>query len=157
MRKNQTASVREADQADINELCHMLGGLFSVEDDFCADYEKQKTALEILIDKKTGSIIFVAESDGGIAGMINLQKIVSTAAGGYSILLEDLYVKNKYRDSGIGGMLVNRALQWAKSEGALRIQLAADIRNKKALSFYNNNGFTISNMVLYYKYISSNS
>ena len=153
MKKNQMISVREADQADLNEVCNMLAELFSIEDDFRPDYEKQKTALEILIDKKTGSIILVAESDGYIAGMVNLQKIVSTASGGYSILLEDLYVKPEYRKTGIGGMLVGKAEEWGRSESALRIQLAADGRNRRAVSFYSYAGFGKSNMILHYKYL----
>ncbi len=151
-RENITA-VREACRADTDILCYMLAELFSIENDFTADAEKQRNALKILIDKKTGGVILVAESGSDITGMVNLQKIVSTAAGGYSILLEDLYVKPEYRNTGIGRMLVDKAEEWGRSESALRIQLGADIRNSNALSFYSNAGFNRSNMALHYKYL----
>ena len=62
MKKNQTViTVREACYTDIDILCSMLSELFSIEDDFASDPEKQKAALEILTDRKTGGVIFVAE------------------------------------------------------------------------------------------------
>ncbi len=154
MKENKSCvKIRSAVSEDIDILCAMLEELFTIEDDFTTDTSKQRAGLDILINGNTESIIFIAQSGSEIAGMINLQKIVSTAAGGYSVLLEDLFVKAEYRSIGIGKMLIDRALLWAKSEGALRIQLAADIRNKVALSFYSNSGFNISNMVLYYRTI----
>ena len=143
--------IRKAVRDDAEALCLLLRDLFLIETDFIPDAAKQRKGLEMLIGGMTGGVIFAAESGSEIAGMVNLQKIVSTAAGGYSVLLEDLYVKPEYRNSGIGSKLIDRAVQWGKQEGALRIQLAADLRNRPAISFYSERGFHISNMVLHYK------
>lgn len=149
--KIENIKIREAVPDDIEILCGLLIELFTIEDDFTPDVEKHRLGISMLIDAKTNGIILVAESYLEIQGMVNLQKIASTAEGGYSVLIEDLYVKREYRGRGVGRMLIERALQWAKNEGALRVQLAADMRNNPALSFYSNAGFNMSNLIMHYK------
>ena len=144
-------SVRKAVTSDIDVLTSMLAGLFMIEDDFKIDSSKQGAALELIING-TGAV-FVAETSCGISGMVNIQKIISTAAGGYSVLLEDLYVRPEFRGAGIGRMLVDRAVQWGREQHAVRIQLASDMRNKNATAFYSGIGFEMSNMVFQYMHI----
>jgi len=149
--KGDGVIIRKALHGDVDTLLSMLSGLFSIEDDFVIDPRKQRAGLELIISGKTGGVIFMAESDSVPVGMVNLQRIVSTAAGGYSVLLEDLYVVPGMRDMGIGTMLVNEAVKWGEKEKALRVQLGADSRNLRALSFYYENGFVMSNLVFHYK------
>jgi GNAT superfamily N-acetyltransferase len=146
-------TIREAVLDDLNILSKMIADLFSIEDDFEINTDKQIAALTMIIKRNTDGVILIAEADSLAAGMINLQRIVSTAAGGFSVLLEDLYVKHDLRNKGIGGMLLQRAALWGKKHQAMRIQLGADIRNKSAIDFYSSNGFVKSNMALHYKMI----
>jgi len=145
--------LRKAAESDINTLSGMLAELFSIEDDFEIDSVKQKKALSLIINGGEEAVIFVAETQSEIIGMINIQKIVSTAVGGYSLLLEDMFVLSEYRCFGVGKMLIEQAVQWGKERQAFRIQLAADIRNMPAINFYYREGFSMSNMVLHYKLI----
>lgn len=147
--------IRKAELNDIETLSNMLNELFSIEDDFIPDSVKQKKGLELIISGIDGGGIFIAQYGTRVAGMMNLQKIVSTAAGGFSVLLEDLYVEPDMRGRGIGSMLINHAVGWSKEEQAVRIQLGADARNAPALGFYQSKGFMRGNLVLHYKYISS--
>ena len=150
---NNNITIRKAGNEDIHLLSQMLAGLFSIEDDFEIDSAKQSKALEMIISGTTGSAIMIAESDSIITGMVSLQKVVSTASGGYSVLLEDLYVLPEYRDRGIGKCLTDYADQWGRENDAVRIQLAADKRNRAAADFYKAGGFSESNMLCFYKYI----
>lgn len=145
--------VRKAGESDLDTLADMLGRLFSIEDDFQADPVKQKAGLELIISGYVCGVILIAEADSVIAGMVNLQKVVSTASGGYSVLLEDLYVKPEMRRTGIGSFLLKNAVEWGRKEKALRIQLGADVRNKSALNFYKSIGFARSSLSLHYKNI----
>ncbi len=146
-------TVRPAVTDDIDILVEMLNSLFTIEDDFSPDPLKQRAGLDIIVSGKTGGAVFLAEYDGSPAGMVNLQKIVSTAAGGFSVLLEDLYVVPEMRRNGVGTVLLQEAIRWGREEGSLRIQLGADVRNKPAISFYTAKGFKISNLALHYKSI----
>ena len=146
-------TIRKAVFDDLNILSEMIADLFSIESDFEINPAKQIAALKMIIEGDTCGVIFIAEADLQVAGMINLQRIVSTAAGGFSVLLEDLYVKHDLRNRGIGEMLLVQAAMWGKEQQALRIQLGADIRNKPAITFYSRHGFFKSNMALHYKMI----
>ncbi len=145
--------IRKAGINDVKIISEMIAELFAIEVDFKSDRAKQDKAVKMIISGKTGGVIFIAENDSMAAGMINLQKIISTAAGGYSVLLEDLYVIPEFRKTGIGKLLIDRAIQWGREHNALRVQLAADVRNIPASDFYTGRGFEKSNMVFYYKYI----
>ncbi len=145
--------IRKAEIKDINKLSDMISSLFSIEDDFSVDIEKQKRGLRMIIDGEADGIILVAEKDSVVTGMVSLQKVVSTAAGGYSLLLEDMFVMPEHRHSGVGEKLVKEAVRWGKENSVLRIQLAADKRNTSAINFYSANGFNTGNMICFYKYI----
>lgn len=147
--------IKKAGLCDIKALNNMLKDLFSIEDDFTSDSNKQKTGLEMIISGVTGGVIFIAQCGLRPVGMVNLQKIISTAAGGISILLEDLYVEPDIRGQGVGSMLLEKAVEWGREEHAVRMQLGADMRNAPAISFYKSKGFMQSNLVLHYKSIIS--
>ncbi|MFH0974229.1 MAG: GNAT family N-acetyltransferase [Spirochaetota bacterium] len=144
--------IRKARLIDIDILCDLLSGLFAVETDFNAGYRKQDRALYLLINDDNKDV-FVAADGAVIAGMITGQTVVSTAAGGLSVLLEDLFVVPGYRGKGIATMLMRHLLLWGKAKGAVRVQLVADERNPAALDLYKKAGFALSNMRGLYKFI----
>jgi ribosomal protein S18 acetylase RimI-like enzyme len=149
---NNNITIRKAEEHDIDTMCLLLAGLFAIETDFETDVQKQRNALNLLImdDDKA---VFVAMSDQSIIGMITGQLVVSTAAGGYSVLLEDLFVMPEYRGKGIASMLIRYLLSWGKAKGAVRIQLVADENNSAALELYKKTGFSVSSMRGLYKII----
>ena len=103
--------IRKAELNDIETLSNMLNELFSIEDDFIPDSVKQKKGLELIISGIDGGGIFIAQYGTRVAGMMNLQKIVSTAAGGFAVLLEDLYFEPDMRGRGIGSMFINQSVE----------------------------------------------
>ena len=142
--------IRKGCQADIDGLSILLSKLFSLETDFIIDLEKQKTGLALFLNGREDKAIFVAEEDGVLIGMVTSQLVISTAVGGFSILLEDMYVLESYRRKYIGTDLIRLVRSWGINRGALRIQLVADVRNKSAHMFYKKSGFQESNMTGFY-------
>jgi GNAT superfamily N-acetyltransferase len=144
--------IRKAEERDINAMCLLLAGLFAIETDFETDVQKQRNALNLLI-KDNNKAAFVTMSNQSIFGMITGQLVVSTAAGGYSILLEDLFVIPEYRGKGIASILIQNIISWGKTKGAVRVQLVADEKNSAALELYKKTGFSQSSMCGLYKMI----
>jgi len=146
-----TVKIRRARKSDIEAMIPMLGELFSIETDFVIDAEKQRSGLSLVLAARGKSVIFIAEAEeGDIAGMVTAQLVVSTAAGGYGALLEDMIVREKYRENGIGTALLGAIKNWALEKGAKRIQLLADRRNRPALIFYTGHRFFESSMRGFY-------
>lgn len=142
-------TIRPAQKADIPVLVGLLEQLFEIEDDFTFDPSKHARGLELLIDA-AGADVFVAETAEGIAGMVSMQKLISTAAGGSSGVIEDLIVDRSHRGEGIGSALLMRIISEALQQGHVRLMLGADLRNDSALAFYERFGFGRSRLNLHY-------
>jgi GNAT superfamily N-acetyltransferase len=153
MSKVMSIIIRNAIEDDIDYMCEMLAGIFLIETDFKKDTTIQRRALTLLLRDKDNKTALVAENDSMTAGMITGQLVVSSAVGGYSILLEDLFVIPEYRTRGIASMLIRHLISWGKTKGAVRVQLVADNRNPAAMKLYKNAGFLSSNMRGLYKMI----
>jgi GNAT superfamily N-acetyltransferase len=142
--------IREGEMGDMEKLTAFLQQLFTIENDFTMDADKHRAGLHLLLTTPETSMIFVAEADGAVAGMVTAQIIVSTSVGGYSVLLEDMYVASGFRRQGIGSKLLGQVIIWGFERGAGRIQLVADTGNTAALTFYRQAGLLKSRMIALY-------
>ena len=100
-----TLLFRRAVTEDVAELSGLLEQLFSIEEDFHSSPELQQQGLNLLLNTSNANVI-VAQDDLGITGMITGQILISTAEGGPSLLIEDLYVQHRARGMGVGKRLL---------------------------------------------------
>src|SRR4029453_13639912 len=120
----------------LDELSEMLGGLFAQESDFRPDKERQLRGLRLIFEKPSRGRVFVLRRNGAIVGMINLLFTISTAEGGFVILLEDLVIHKKYQRKGYGTRLLQHAIDFAKQKNFLRITLLTDRPENVAQEFF---------------------
>ena len=130
-----------AEHGDLDQLADLLAELFTLENDFRPDREKQLRGLRLILDNPALGKLFVLRDQGRVAGMANVLITVSTAEGCRVMVLEDVIVRSEYRDKGLGRKLVEHALAWARTEGMSRATLLADRDNEAALGFYRKLGF----------------
>jgi len=116
---------------DLPQLADLLFDLFSHEADFIPNRGR----------------IFVLRSGAKIIGMINLLITISTAEGGFVLILEDLIVHKDHRGQGYGSRLLEHALGYARAKDFLRITLLTDKLENSARAFYEQHGFQQSGMV----------
>src|SRR5919109_983502 len=139
--------IEPATEADLDELSDMLGGLFAQESDFRPDKEKQLRGLRLIFEQPSRGRVFVLRRDGVIVGMINLLFTISTAEGGFVILLEDLVVHKEFQGKGYGSKLLKYAIDFAKQKNFLRITLLTDRPENVAQAFFRKHGFVDSSMI----------
>ena len=140
--------ISQAEYRDLDQLADLLAELFTLENDFCPDREKQLHGLRLILDNPSMGRFFVLRDQDRVAGMANLLITVSTSEGCRVAVLEDVIIGNKYRGKGLGRRLVEHVLAWAKTDGMTRITLLADRDNKAAQGFYRKLGFEHSQMVV---------
>src|SRR5207248_10211226 len=99
--------IEPATEADLDELSEMLGELFAQESDFRPNKEKQLRGVRLIFEQPNRGRVFVLRREGAIVGMINLLFTISTAEGGFVILLEDLVIHKQYQGAGHGSRLLN--------------------------------------------------
>jgi GNAT superfamily N-acetyltransferase len=156
-RRTEMPDIRTAVESDVHRCAELLGILFSQEHEFTPDIELQSRGLSMVIDNPELGRIFVAEVDGVIQGMVMLLLTVSTFLGQRVALLEDMVVNPVWRGKGLGSLLINHAINFARREGLGRITLLTDLDNESAQNFYASKSFTKSKMVVLRNLLSSSS
>jgi N-acetylglutamate synthase-like GNAT family acetyltransferase len=82
-----------------------------------------------------------------IFGMVNLLFTISTARGGFVILMEDVVIHPVHRGQGYGRMLVDYVVDFAKQKNFKRITLLTDKMSAESQEFFRKQGFEYSNMI----------
>src|ERR1700741_4174613 len=139
--------IEPATEADLDELSDLVGELFVQESDFRPNKEKQLRGLRLIFEQPNRGRVFVLRCEGAIVGMINLLFTISTAEGGFVILLEDLVIHKEYQGKGYGSKLLQYAIDFAKQKNFLRITLLTDRPENVAQAFFRKHGFVESSMV----------
>ena len=147
MGEKEHVVIEPATEADLDELSEMLGGLFAQEGDFRPDKDKQLRGLRLIFEQPSRGRVFVLRRNGAIVGMINLLFTISTAEGGFVILLEDLVIHQQYQGKGYGSKLLQHAIDFAKQKNFLRITLLTDRPENLAQEFFRHHDFVESSMI----------
>ncbi len=148
-------TIRKAEEDDAATLAAMIAELFSIERDFVPAPDKHEAGIRAILARTEDAAAFVAENAAGDAvGMVTVQLVVSTAEGGPSGLLEDLFVQGSHRRFGIASALVAAVEEWCRARGATRVQLLADANNAGALAFYDQSGYGPTRMVCRRRYLA---
>ncbi|HVE56871.1 MAG TPA: GNAT family N-acetyltransferase [Pyrinomonadaceae bacterium] len=140
---------RQATREDLPEIVRMLA------DDFLgAQRERYENPLpesylkafeEIQIDKNNELII--AELDGAIIGTLQITFTPSISfQGGKRAGVESVRVDEKYRGQGIGRELMLYAINRAREEKCVSMQLTTNADRTDAHRFYENLGFKKSHL-----------
>jgi GNAT superfamily N-acetyltransferase len=149
----QNIVIRRAKIDDIHILIELLTSLFTIETDFSIDTQKQENGLLLMLEQTDKSLVLVAEFNKKVVGMCTGQLLVSTAEGGFKVIVEDVVVAEDKRGLGIGSVLLSEIQKWAISCGANRMDLLADQSNNSALNFYNHQNWKRTKMVALQKYL----
>jgi GNAT superfamily N-acetyltransferase len=139
--------IEPATEADLDELSELLGELFSEEKDFRPNKHKQLRGLRLIFEQPNRGRVFVLRRDNAIVGMINLLFTISTAEGGFVLLLEDLVVHDEFRGHGYGSKLLEHAIDFAKQKNFLRVTLLTDRPELRSQALFKRFGFHESSMM----------
>ena len=88
---------------------------------------------------EAGPTIFFAEVDGKLAGRIKMLRWWNRFA-----YVEDIVVNPEYRGMGIGRMLLERGIQWARENDFPGVMLETQDDNVPACTLYQSCGFMLS-------------
>ena len=139
--------IENATKEDIPALVRLLDELFSIEQDLQPNQERQIAGLQLRLDSGKTAVIKVAKNiNDEVIGMVSGQLVISTSQGSPSVWVEDMIVNQQYRAQGVGRLLLEAVLAWAKQQGATRAQLLVDLDNDPALGYYDHLSWQASRM-----------
>lgn len=132
---------------DLPALTELVMDLFSNSGDFQPDREVQERGLRLILEQPRRGRIAVVRNDDHIFGMVNMLFTISTARGGFVILMEDVVIHPSHRGQGYGTMLVDHVVEFAKQKHFLRITLLTDKISAENQEFFRKQGFEHSSMI----------
>ena len=135
-------TVREAQEKDMTDVINLINEL--------AEFEKEPDEVEIdstiLVNDGFGENsyfkCFVAENKNIIIGAAIIYNRYSTWKG-RTIHLEDLIVTEKMRTNGVGTLLLDQVVNYAKKLKVKRVSWEVIDWNERAIEFYLNKGALI--------------
>ncbi len=87
------------------------------------------------------SVILLAEMDEQAVAFTQLFPSFSSVRAGRSWILNDLYVQIEARRNGIARALLQAAADFARADGAIRLELETDHDNRSAQALYRHMGW----------------
>lgn len=124
--------LKEATTALVEPINRLLRHLSSSPHQFTLD------SLEAIV-QSANSHLFIAEVDGVVAGMLTLCDYL--APTGRKMWIEDVVVDEAARGRSIGRLLVNTAIEYAKSIGPGTLMLTSRPSREAANALYRSCGF----------------
>lgn len=89
------------------------------------------------------SVIFLAEVDSKAAGFTQLYPAFSSVSATHVWILNDLYVDAAARRQGAARALLQTATEFARADGARRLELETDQSNASAQALYRSQGWEL--------------
>jgi ribosomal protein S18 acetylase RimI-like enzyme len=130
--------IRVAEPADLDTVATLLcafrdwwGSATPSDETFRA------TAERLLRDPNTEFLL------GGSSGLVQLRYRLSAWTGVEDCWLEDVFVSDDARGTGLGRALVEAALERARARGCRRIELDVQETNEHAIRLYVKCGFSV--------------
>lgn len=141
------ARIEPATMEDLPKLVDLTMALFEMEADFAPDRDRQERGLRLILEQPNRGRIFVLRTDFEIIGMVNVEFTISTAMGGFVVLMEDVIIHPEFRRIGYGTQLIEYVLEFAKRKDFKRITLLTDKISKESQRFFERFGFQYSHMI----------
>lgn len=142
-----TPRIEAATIEDLPQLTELVMSLLGEEEDFTPDRRKQEHGIRLILEQPNRGRIFVLRTDHALIGMVNLLFTISTAEGGFVILMEDVIVHPMHRGQGYGTLLLKHTIQFAREKKFRRITLLTDQISAESQRFFQRHGFQHSHMI----------
>lgn len=139
--------IEPATLEDLPQLTDLVMSLMGEEEDFTPDRRKQDHGLRLILEQPSRGRILVLRNDHHVIGMVNLLFTISTAEGGFVVLMEDVIVHPMHRGQGYGSRLLKRAIEFAREKSFKRITLLTDKISAESQRFFQKHGFVHSHMI----------
>lgn len=104
------------------------------------------------IKSKEQILLLMIEADGYSVGFVNVLRGFSIWSRGKMLTIDDMYIRDEYRDQGLGSEAMRYIEDFAKQNGYKRVQALGNKTNKKSNVFYVAKGYMATDMNLFVKY-----
>jgi len=137
-----TPRVWQASAADAEQVARLLVAFRDWNEGSSPSELQMLASVERLLADPSTEFLLAAPGDGDAAGVCQLRFRHSVWTSSDDCWLEDLFVDEQARGSGLGRALVLAAFERAGERGAARIELDTNESNTAAITLYESLGFS---------------
>jgi GNAT superfamily N-acetyltransferase len=105
------------------------------------EYSRTLSGIKLALEHPEKSGFIVAESEGAIIGLAFFNLGISIRIGGSYLWLNELYVHEEHRNTGIARKLLLHLIYWAEKDGIKSIELETGVNNSVTKHLYNSLDF----------------
>lgn len=145
-----TITVRQAVLSDLEALVPLFDGYrqFYGRD---SDLSAARDFLSARINHGE-SVVFIASEGHVAAGFVQLYPSFSSISLARTFILNDIFVLDAWRKRGVGSQLIEAAIEFARSSGAVRLSLSTAVTNQTAQALYQSAGWKRDEQFFYYHF-----
>jgi|SRR3954463_5267753 ribosomal protein S18 acetylase RimI-like enzyme len=133
-------TIREARSEDIGALVPLMQDFYQHERLPWDEARTRGLLAELIEDAKRGRVLLFGDG-GEIVGYLVLTFGYSLEFHGRDALIDEFYVMEAKRGSGIGTKALKRVAEICGEENVVAVHLEADHQNVRAYDFYQQQGF----------------
>ena len=118
-----------------------------------AENEELGEVFEEALKSPENIVIFMIEEEGKTIGFANIIKIFSVWSEGFALIIDDLYIDDKYQGRGYGRKTMREIEDYARRNNFKRLQFQSEETNPGAKKFYEKIGYKPAAMSFYVRYL----
>ena len=133
--------IRHATKKDVPILLSLLYDLGRPKPKNDSDVDDFRKMVKKYLSESDKEILVAEHDDIEIVGMVGIMFLPRLNQKSLEMYIPELIVSEKYRNSGIGGNLINACIELAKKKKCHRIRLESGNQRKDSHDFYKKLGF----------------
>lgn len=125
---------------EMDFLREYVEALYAHDEDFEAMVYIEDGVKSLLRNEVLANAYFIRCGEEKV-GYVILTKYHSVERGGLTIFIDELYVEEPFRRSGVGKVVMGKIMEIARQQGARALSVQAEPYNKAAHEFFRTQGF----------------
>lgn len=128
---------------ELEALRDYVEALYRLDEDYESMVNIEEGVKSLLRNEGLATAYFIKRAAERI-GYVILTRYHSVEKGGLTIYIDELYVEEKFRRSGVGGQIMQEIMEIARRQGGKTLWAQSEPHNKAAQSFFTAQGFQVS-------------
>ncbi len=140
MKTQSEVNLVKVHPGEMDLLREYVEALYAHDEDFDAMVYIEDGVKSLLRNEVLATAYFIKSGEERI-GYAILTNYHSVERGGLTVFIDELYVEEPFRRSGVGKAILGKIMDVARGNGARALSVQAEPYNQAAHAFFLNNGF----------------
>ncbi len=133
-------TIAVASESDLDDVLPLFAGYQVFYTGRSQDDAKNRAFLGRFVSGDAGELLVARDDDGAAVGFANLYWTFSSTRAEEHVLLNDLFVAESARGTGVGRLLIDASAEIARERGSRTLSWQTTLDNREAQRLYERTG-----------------